>query len=88
MTTVLSEAGDGGGDVIWESPGIGVMLLPSLYTPHPGVNATIAPSGLSLTQSHIYPSLHPGSPGRLHLLLDKPLADNADNADAIRAKFL
>jgi hypothetical protein len=43
-----------GEDAIWESPGIGVMLLPSLYTPHPGVNATIAPSGLSMTQSHIY----------------------------------
>jgi hypothetical protein len=30
------------------------MLLPSLYTPHPGVNATIAPSGLSMPPSHIY----------------------------------
>jgi hypothetical protein len=47
MTAVLFEAGGGG----WKgpgAPGIGVLLLPSLYTPHPGDNTTIAPSGLSL----------------------------------------
>jgi hypothetical protein len=58
-----------------------VLLLPSLYTPHPGVNTTIAPSGLSQPPSPIYrlplratpaaitylPASSPSSPSRHRL---------------------
>jgi hypothetical protein len=63
MTAVLFEAGGCVGGAAG-APGIGVMLLPSLYTPHPGVNATIAPSGLSIPPSPIDLHTPPGSPWR------------------------